>query len=122
MTGGLISPHPAPRRDGWVGKKKIPYETLRGLPFGHPPFLAFLAMAASLAGLFDLPPSLPSCEYHSRTAGGGSSFFFIVSPLIRPRHLDDGAGILFPSVQFSPSSKIVTTGAASSPARTMPTT
>ena len=32
---------------------------LRGLPFGQPPFLAFLAMAASLAGLLDLPPSLP---------------------------------------------------------------
>jgi len=43
----------------WPGAKQIPYETLRGLPFGHPPFLAFLAMAASLAGLFDLPPSLP---------------------------------------------------------------
>jgi hypothetical protein len=45
-----------------------------------------------LAGLFDAPPSLPICEYHSRTAGGGSSFFFIVSPFACPRHLDDGAG------------------------------
>jgi hypothetical protein len=54
--------------------------------------LAFLALAASLAGLFDAPPSMPICEYHSRTAGGGSSLFFIVSPFVCPRHLDDGAG------------------------------
>ncbi len=93
MTGGLISPptrHPA--GTGPPRKKEIPHKTLRGLPFGHPPFLAFLALAASLAGLFDAPPSLPICEYHSRTAGGGSSFFFIVSPFVCPRHLDDGAG------------------------------
>ncbi len=64
---------------GTVGPgKEIPYETLRGLPFGHPPFFAFLAIAASLAGLLEVPPNLPICEYHSRTAGGGSSFFFIV--------------------------------------------
>ena len=40
-------------------EKEIPYETLRGLPFGHPPFFAFLALATSLAGLFDAPPILP---------------------------------------------------------------
>jgi len=69
---------------------------LRGLPFGHPPFFAFLALAASLAGLFDAPPSLPICEYHSRTAGGGSSFFFIVSPFVCPRHLDDALIVVEP--------------------------
>ena len=93
MAGGLISPptrHPA--GTGPPRKKEIPYVFLRGLPFGHPPFFAFLALAASLAGLFDAPPSLPICEYHSRTAGSGSSFFFIVSPFVCPRHLDDGAG------------------------------
>lgn len=80
--------------DGLGQKKEIPYEILRGLPFGQPPFLAFLAMALSLAGLFDLPPCLPIREYHFRTALGGSSFVFIVSRLVRPRHLDDGAGLL----------------------------
>ena len=35
----------------------IPGETSLGLPF-----LALLAMAASLAGLLDLPRSLPICE------------------------------------------------------------
>ena len=68
--------------DGLARQKRIPYDALgglRGLPLGHPPFLAFLAMAASLAGLLDLPPILPSCEYHSRTAGGGVSFGFMVS-------------------------------------------
>jgi hypothetical protein len=76
----------------WSGSAS-PHEILRGLPFGHPPFFAFLALAAILAGLFDAPPSLPICEYHSRTAGGGSSFFFIVSLLVCPRHLNDGAGL-----------------------------
>jgi hypothetical protein len=61
---------------------------LRGLPFGQPPFLAFSAMAASLAGLFDLPPSLPICEYHFRTAGDGANFVFIVSCLVCPQGLD----------------------------------
>lgn len=31
----------------------------RGRPFGQPPFLAFLLMAANLAALLDLPPFLP---------------------------------------------------------------
>jgi len=75
MAGGLITlptRHPA----GTVGEsgKGIPYETTRGLPFGHPPFFAFLALAASLAGLFDAPASLTICEYHSRTAGGWVQF------------------------------------------------
>jgi hypothetical protein len=69
--------------------------TLRGLPFGHPPFFAFLAMAASLAGLLDWPPSLPICEYHSRTAGGGSNFVFIVSALVCPCRLLHGTGLQF---------------------------
>jgi len=67
---------------------------LRGLPFGQPPFLAFLAIAASLAGLLDLPPSLPISASHFRTAGGGVGFVFIVSRLVCPRRLDDGAGFL----------------------------
>jgi hypothetical protein len=45
-------------------------------------------MAASLAGLFDLPPSLPICEYHFRTAGDGVSFVFIVSRLVCPQGPD----------------------------------
>ena len=89
--------------------------TLRGLPFGQPPFLAFWAMAASLAGLFDLPPSLPICEYHFSTAGGGVSFVFIVLRLGCPRHLDDGAGFLSHPAQSSPSSMMVTTGSPPSP-------
>jgi len=61
MAGGLISlPTRHPAGTGLPRKKEIPYDFLRGLPFGHPAFLAFLAMAAS---------SLPICEYHSRTAG-----------------------------------------------------
>ena len=76
--------------------------TLRGLPFGQPPFLAFLAMALSLAGLFDFPPSLPISANHLRTAGGGVSFVFIVSRLGCPRHLNDGAGALSHPVQFAP--------------------
>ena len=100
--GGRI-PLPTPHPAGTVcrEKKEIPYDTLRGLPFGQPPFLAFWAMAASLAGLFDLPPSLPICEYHSRTAGGGVSLVFIVSRLVGPRHLDDGAGFLSWSEPFT---------------------
>jgi len=35
------------------------FATLRGLPFGHPPSLAFLAMALSLAGDLDFPPKRP---------------------------------------------------------------
>jgi len=57
--GHLSFPPPAGCGDGLTSEKEIPYETLRGLPFGHPPFLAFLATAASLAGLVDAPPSLP---------------------------------------------------------------
>src|SRR5260370_28731478 len=72
-------------------------------------------MAASLAGLFDLPPSLPICEYHFRTAGGGASFVFIVSGRAGPRHQDDGAGFLLHPVQSSPSSMMVTTRAPASP-------
>jgi len=46
-------------RGRWNALKRslIPGETSRGLPF-----LALLAMAASLAGLLDLPRSLPICE------------------------------------------------------------
>ena len=88
------SPPLTPAGTVWPGEKEIPYTTLRGLPFGQPPFLAFWALAASLAGLFDLPPSLPICEYHSRTAGGGVSFVFIVSRSVGPRHLDDGASLV----------------------------
>src|SRR5260370_14547238 len=72
-------------------------------------------MAARLAGLFDLPPSLPICEYHFRTAGGGASFAFIVSGRAGPRHQDDGAGFLLHPVQSSPSSMMVTTGPPASP-------
>ena len=49
----------------------------RGLPFGQPPFFAFFLLAATLAGLLDFPPSLPSSEYHLRTAGGGVGFVLI---------------------------------------------
>lgn len=45
-----------PRR---VGQKKITYFGLRGLPFGHPPLLAFSLLALALAGLVDLPPFRP---------------------------------------------------------------
>jgi len=91
--GHRIPPRPIPWGRSGRGKE-IPYETLRGLPLGHPPFFAFLALAATLSGLFDAPPSLPICEHHSRTAGGGSSFVFIVLPLVCPCHQDDGAGVL----------------------------
>ncbi len=101
---------------GAVGRRHaLALGTLRGLPFGQPPFLAFSAMARSLAGLLDLPPSLPICAYHFRTAGGGVSFAFIVLRLERPRHLDDSAGLVSNPVQSSPSSMIVMTGSASSP-------
>jgi hypothetical protein len=89
--------------------------TLRGLPFGQPPFLAFWAMAASLAGLFDLPPRLPISENHFRTADDGVSFVFIISRLSCPRHPKDGAGFLSNPVQSSPSSMMVTTGSPPSP-------
>jgi hypothetical protein len=60
---------------------------LRGLPFGQPPFFAFLAIAASFAGLLDFPPSLPICEYHLRTSGGGVGFVFIVCVLPAPEEI-----------------------------------
>jgi hypothetical protein len=55
-----LASHPAGQLAGGVGPRHTRATgTLRALPFGQPPFLAFLAMALSLAGLFDLPPSLP---------------------------------------------------------------
>lgn len=108
--------HPAGPLAGAVGRRHARATgTLRGLPFGQPPFLAFWAMAASLAGLFDLPPSLPISASHFRTAGGGACFVFMVSRIGCPRHRDDGAGFLFHPIQSSPSSMMVTTGSPPSP-------
>jgi len=59
-------------------ENEIPYTALRGLPLGQPPSLAFLALAARLAGLLDLPPSLPICAKYSRTAGGAFGLVFMV--------------------------------------------
>jgi hypothetical protein len=71
----------------------MPYEILRGLPFGHPPFFAFLTLAATLAGLRDLPPSLPISASHSRAAAGTSGFCFMVGR-VSPAPSDNSAGMV----------------------------
>lgn len=62
-------------RGGWCGdglagrKSGTPYFALRGLPLGQPPFLAFWALAAILAGLVVrlLPSVVIQIQNHPRT-------------------------------------------------------
>jgi len=63
----------------------VAHTFLRGLPFGQPPFFAFCLMAASFAGLLDLPPSFPIREYHFLTAAVGVGLGSIVNCV---RHFD----------------------------------